>query len=593
MAKILVVDDEPANRELLVQLLGYGGHTVLQAKGPLEGLSTVRTERPDLVIVDIQMPEMDGYEFVNQVRSEPEIRESAIMFYTAEFDPRRAQGLADTMGVPFVLTKPIDPRALLSNVERALRTKTPDAKPEASDEFDHAHFRLVADKLTDKVDEARDLSQRLTRLVELSQALYVEQDLQRMLETFCQTGCQLLECKYTSIGIVAPNAVTIDHFIVRGVDYVGHEAAPPLEGLLRQLWLARDPVCMNSIDCDPLTLGLPQKCGLVRTFLGVAVASPKRSYGWIYFAQKNGDGFTAGDQQIAKSLAAQLAVAYENMALYLEIRNHAELLEVRVTERTAQLVRSNDELETTRQQQMEMKDQFLAHVSHELRTPLAASHLFIKNLLEGISGDLSAQQREELQIVLVNIGQLRNMIGDLLEATRAGSGTLRIERQDVNLNALIAETLSTFAPTADTITLLNDAPPSLPTVYADPQRISQVLNNLIDNAIEFTPPHGTISINARVAEPFVCIEVTDTGRGISPIGKQLVFERMYQERQASETSRAGLGLGLYLCRLLVERQGGRIWVESEQTKGSTFFFTLPISAKPRPVKSEQEQVLAK
>jgi signal transduction histidine kinase/CheY-like chemotaxis protein len=591
VAKILVVDDDPANRQLLVQLLGYGGHTVLEAKGPLEGLDRVRAERPDLLIVDIQMPDMDGYEFVNQVRSEPEIRDSAIMFYTATFDPRRAQGVADTMGVPIVLTKPIDPRKLLSNVDRALQTKTSvmttalSTKPVISPEFDQAHFRLVADKLTDKVGEARNLSERLTRLVELSLELNVEQDIPSMLETFCRAGCQLVGAGYTAIGIVAPDAVTLDHFVVRGADYVGDLPAPPLKGLLQQLSTAREPICLNSLVCEPLTLGLPRQCGTVRNLLGVPVASRKRSFGWIYFAQKDGDdGFTVDDQHIAKSLAAKLAVGYENVALYLEIRNQAEVLEARVSERTAELMRTNEKLEETRQQQLDMKDQFLAHVSHELRTPLAASDLFVKNLLEGISGQLSVQQREDLQIVLMNIGQLRRMIGDLLEATRADAGTLRVERQEVSLKGLIAETLSTFTLSADTVGLQDNTPSVLPTVYADPQRVRQVLNNLIDNAIKFTPARGTISIGARVVEPeqdFVCVEVADTGRGISSSGKQHVFERMYQERHTNEASRSGLGLGLYLCRLLVERHGGRIWVESEQGRGSTFFFTLPVSPQSR------------
>ncbi len=580
MATILVVDDDAANRQLLVQLLGYGGHRVLEASGALEGLTKVRAERPDLLIVDIQMPDMDGYEFVRQVRSEPEISGSAIMFYTATYDPGRAQTLAESFGVPCVLTKPIDPEKLVTIVDGALRAKTPSANLTVSPDVDRAHFRLVADKLTDKVAEARSLSERLTTLIELSQELNVDQDLQHLLETFGRAGCGLLGAAYTAIGIVAPNGVTLDRFVLTGADGVEDSQTPRLTGFLRNLANAGEPICLNRFDVDPQTLGLPGHCGAVRNILGFHVASRKRTYGWIYFAQKKGnEGFTLDDQQVGKSLVAQLAVAYENLALYLEIRHQAGLLEQRVRDRTAELERSHEELEKSRLQQLEIKDQFLAHVSHELRAPLSASHLFVRNLLDGVSGGLTPEQRDDMEIVLKNIEQLRGMISDLLEATRADSGRLRIERREVSISSLIAETVSTFKLSAGTIDLSSRAPLHLPPVFADPQRVQQILNNLVDNAIKFTPANGRIAIRARLVEPecdCVQVEVADTGRGLSSKGKALVFDRMYQDQPASDLPRGGLGLGLYICRLLVERHGGRIWVESEPGVGSTFFFTLPV-----------------
>ena len=113
MATILIIDDD-ANRQLLISLLGYRGHRMLEARSAAEGLTLVRRERPDLTIVDIQMPRMDGYEFVSQLRSEPEISSTLVMFYTATYDPRRAQELAKDLGVSTVLTKPIDPEKLLA-----------------------------------------------------------------------------------------------------------------------------------------------------------------------------------------------------------------------------------------------------------------------------------------------------------------------------------------------------------------------------------------------------------------------------------------------------------------------------------------------
>src|SRR5690242_18356630 len=120
MASILVVDDDLANRQLLTSLLGYGGHQTLDAPDGFEGLSLVRSQRPDLVILDIQMPQMDGYEFVRQLRSEPEISETPVMFYTATYDPVRAQTVGAGVGVRSVLGKPFAPETLFDLVDAAL-----------------------------------------------------------------------------------------------------------------------------------------------------------------------------------------------------------------------------------------------------------------------------------------------------------------------------------------------------------------------------------------------------------------------------------------------------------------------------------------
>jgi signal transduction histidine kinase len=246
--------------------------------------------------------------------------------------------------------------------------------------------------------------------------------------------------------------------------------------------------------------------------------------------------------------------------------------------------RMKTELEQTRKKQLEMKDRFLSHISHELRSPLTAIYQFVTIVLDGLAGDINPEQREYLEITLRNINQLRTMIGDLLEVTRAETGKLAIVPQRISLGELIADTLKTLQASAKAkgVRLLAGVPGDLPGAYADPDRIRQVLVNLIDNAIKFTPEHGRIFVEAQVsdADPnYACVAVSDTGCGISPEGCQMVFERLYQEPNPTETSRKGLGLGLYICRDLISRHGGRIWVESQLGRGSTFFFTVPLAAR--------------
>jgi len=239
------------------------------------------------------------------------------------------------------------------------------------------------------------------------------------------------------------------------------------------------------------------------------------------------------------------------------------------------------QLEAARKQQLVLKDQFFSHVSHELRTPITAVYQFATILLDGLAGDLNEEQRDYLGIVLRNVKQLQTMVAELLEAARADSGKLAIDPRVVSLHGLIPETLSMLLAGAAVkeIALSADVPGDLPWVHVDPQRLNQILTNLTDNAMKFTPPKGSVSVRARVFDRdpnFVCVSVADTGCGISPEGTQRIFDRLYQEERTLETNRKGLGLGLHICKELVSRHGGRIWVESELGKGSIFYFTLPL-----------------
>jgi nitrogen-specific signal transduction histidine kinase len=255
-------------------------------------------------------------------------------------------------------------------------------------------------------------------------------------------------------------------------------------------------------------------------------------------------------------------------------------------------------LDMSRKQQLQFKDEFLSHVSHELRTPLTCIHQFVTLLLDGIAGSISSEQREHLSTVLKSVNQLRNMIGDLLEATRAESRKLRVDPRCVALDSVVEQAVSMLWATAKEkgIGLEMAVDSRIPLVLADPDRILQVLINLIDNAIKFTPSHGSVMVKACMvdADPgFVYVSVSDTGRGISPEARALIFERMYQDPNATDNSRKGLGLGLYIARELVRLHGGRIWVESQPGHGSAFSFTLPVLSLQQillPVITVQNQI---
>jgi nitrogen-specific signal transduction histidine kinase len=238
-------------------------------------------------------------------------------------------------------------------------------------------------------------------------------------------------------------------------------------------------------------------------------------------------------------------------------------------------------LEIARQRQIEFKDQFLSHVSHELRTPLTCIYQYVTLLLDGLAGPLAPNQTDHLKSVLKSVNQLHAMIRDLLEATRADSGKLRVEPRCIVIGELVHQAVAMMQPTAAENHISLDAllDQTVPLVYADPDRALEVFINLIDNAIRFTPTDGKVIVRASMVETdpsAVYLSVSDNGCGIPQGSLAQVFERLFQDPNAVDGNRTGLGLGLYIAKEIVNLHGGRMWVASEPGCGSTFSFTLPL-----------------
>jgi signal transduction histidine kinase len=254
------------------------------------------------------------------------------------------------------------------------------------------------------------------------------------------------------------------------------------------------------------------------------------------------------------------------------------------------------ELERARAEQIRLRDQFLTHVSHELRTPLAAMHQFLDILADGLAGALSDEQQAYVQRTLRNARQLEGMVAELLDAVRAETGKLAVTVQPVELAPLVEDTVGGFAGRAadKAIHLSVEVQPGLAPVRADSGRVGQVLGNLLDNALKFTPEGGEVRVSAVAdGEPgFARVEVADNGPGVPADAAERIFERLWQVEDDAGPSRKGLGLGLHICRELVARQGGRIWVDSRPGEGATFAFTLPLQDAGRPVAAVAPEVSA-
>jgi PAS domain S-box-containing protein len=238
----------------------------------------------------------------------------------------------------------------------------------------------------------------------------------------------------------------------------------------------------------------------------------------------------------------------------------------------------------TKQKELErMKADFLSSVSHELRTPLVAIEKSIYLILNKTTGEVSDTQAQFLSIADRNLKRLTLLINDLLDLSKLEAGRMTVKRQPTLLDKIIGESVMTLNNWAKTksVNIQVKILEALPEADVDPNRIIQVLNNLIGNAIKFTPADGTITVEAAFRREKGEIEVcvADTGIGISEENLSKIFDKFYQINEKVVSDVAGTGIGLTISKEIVELHGGRIWVESQQGHGARFIFTLPLKGK--------------
>jgi signal transduction histidine kinase len=236
-----------------------------------------------------------------------------------------------------------------------------------------------------------------------------------------------------------------------------------------------------------------------------------------------------------------------------------------------------------RQREMEQaRRDLIAAVSHDLRTPLASARALVEAVADGVADDPETEARY-LASVRNELDSLGRLVDDLFELARIDSGTLRLDLEEASLRDVISDTLSGFNPQAEKrgVSLLGEVSGDVDPVLINPPKLQRVLQNLLSNALRHTPADGSVVIRARPQEEAVCVEISDTGEGISPEDLPRVFEQSFRgERSRSRSSETpdggetGTGLGLAIARGLVEAHGGSIAVESQPGQGTCFSFTL-------------------
>ena len=351
-----------------------------------------------------------------------------------------------------------------------------------------------------------------------------------------------------------------------------------LPGLVAQ---NKEPLLIEDIASDLRFIrGLKDK-GTSYSVVGIPLFAQDQLVGAMDFFSPAGRPFTPPMVDLLTTIGHQIGVAVANARLFKEINQTAE-----------QLRRANDEL----QELNRLKSDFIAVVSHELRTPLASIIGYVDLMLDEKTGALNEAQAQYLRVIERNTDRLSHLVNDILDISRLEAGRMDLSLVPLDAAELIQETVVTMQPQAQTrgIELSASIAEGLPLIRGDPDRIRQVLVNLLGNAIKFTPSGGRVEVSARclaageqppppgpelaATGEWLLVSVMDTGVGIAKEELGRIFDKFYQTGDFAERRAGGSGLGLSIARGIVEAHGGKIWAQSTGTnRGSTFTFALPVA----------------
>src|SRR5262245_5004140 len=429
---------------------------------------------------------------------------------------------------------------------------------------------VIAIENTRLLGELQARTQELSRSVgelqalgEVSQAVSSTLDLQTVLTTIVARATLLAGA---DAGIIYEYDGEREIFRPRATERLEPEIVEVLvtapvrkgEGATGQLAVLREPVQLSDIHIDYLPSLHHARDAFVRAgyraLLAVPLLREGHLIGGLTVMRKMPGEFPRETIELLQTFATQSFLAIQNARLFQEIADKSRQLEVA----------------------SQHKSEFLANMSHELRTPLNAIIGFSEVLSERMFGDLNEKQDEYLKDIYASGQHLLSLINDILDLSKIEAGRMELELADFSLPAALDNALTLVRERASRrgIMLERAIDDRVGMIRGDERKVKQVLLNLLSNALKFTPEGGRIDLRATMNDGMAEISVADTGMGIAPEDQEAIFEEFRQVGTADKKVE-GTGLGLALSRKFIELHGGRIWVQSEPGKGSTFSFTLP------------------
>jgi K+-sensing histidine kinase KdpD len=542
IGKILVAEDDPEARELLLLLLEGGEYSLLEAADGMEALDLLRTEQPDLLITDIVMPRMDGYELVRRLREDDRTAHTSVIFCSASYHEREVREMARSLGVQSTLAKPFDHKTVRTTVDAALAAR--------------ATSSLADTVASPAVQVIGGAEERLSALVAFSRRLFGHTEADAIVQTTCHAARDILLAQCAQL-VLADAEGTRHTCTASGL------SNEQVERLLRTRMYTEMLQSLEQGGCAIFPMAPADTSSNVGTsqpgdfasMLGVPVASVSHHYGYLCVINRIGlPGFTDEDLGVARAIAAQVAVAYENARRYYD-------LEQRVAERTAELEIANRELES-----------FSYSVAHDLRAPLRLIHAHVQMLRDYRGSPTAREPLIHLDQIQRGAREMSALIDGLLALSRISHMEMR--REVTSLDELVKRAVNQVRQESGGDRVVEWRLASLPSIACDPDLMLQVFANLIDNAVKYSRPraHAVIEIGVGTAGSDKYVFVRDNGVGFDMrYARKLfgVFQRLHRQDEFE-----GTGIGLATVSRIIERHGGRIWAESRLGQGAEFRFTL-------------------
>lgn len=555
--KILVVDDSATQLIMYKMALSKAGYRVISAKNGVEGMHMVETENPDLIVSDIIMPELNGYQFCRLVKDDPSRAHTPIILLTS-LGQQQDRFWGIEAGANSFVTKSTDTSELLAQVERLLRETV---KPEKLDysQRDEENLDLTSVDTSEESIKSK-INRILERLLYESTVSNRMRDLSRyaysrteMIKKFFELFEQIVEYHTAAVSLFSKDEVHVTFDIQKTV----HEKfLDKCIGLITSQEFNPEKIRLGVAKVARKDILKPDRVGAdgstdVNSFLVIPMRDEHQIIGSIAV-------FTPDTFAYNKDIFKLLQLIAREMVL------------------TMRYITKLEEIER-------IKSNFTSTIVNDLRGPIIANQSFVEALYHEHVDPVTDDQKEILGSILANNKKLMSFINDILDITRIDSGTLEIFPENNSLKSVVDEAIRNMRILAQQkeIELINEIENEELTAFFDGQKIVQVLNNLISNSIKFTPNGGSVAINAdEYQQGGARFSIRDTGIGIPEEDLPHIFEK-YKKTGGVFTSDehaggGGTGLGLAICRSIIEAHQGKIEVESKVGEGTAFFFTLNV-----------------